>query len=328
MPALRVQIPLLLLHIITDPPGASFFFSQWGHYHTGTLQTLGVTESQYFTMAWILLIGSVPWFQKFLLAKTAPDFLQIPGLLRACFRKDSCHKVPSTALEHLLPFTVTFPDQQSLPLITAHFVDFKGFICCVSILLPALVVLASILKVFFPCEGEKPVGAYAYDKLGRPLATILPYLCHVAQSIALILLCPGLNKKFPLMIVAVSGTGTVYLNLRIIVSGLCSLRFPSLIRMTQPFTAFVVCAVLSESPTLVSTLRGYTGVDLSESRILNLIGILYSEYGQAALISMLIFQLFAIFIFVQEVISVICCELKIPFLAPLKKAYSPPKKSE
>jgi hypothetical protein len=306
--------------------GASFFFSQWGHYHTGSLNTQGVTECQYFTMAWILLVGSVSWFQKFLLTKTAPAILQIPGFFRACFREDSCYKVPSTALEHLLPFTFDFSDQKSFPLISANFVDLKGLMFCLSTLLPALVVLASIVKVIFPGEGEKPVGAYAYDNLGRPVATIFPYLCHMAQSLALILFCPRLWKSSPLLIIAVTGTGTVYMNLRIIVSGLCSLRFPPLIRMAQPFAAFALGAVFIENPTSnmgLSKLAGLVGAEISESRI----EILYSEYGRTALIAMLIFQVLAIFSFAQEVISVICCELKIPFLAPLKKAYVPLKKS-
>jgi hypothetical protein len=132
------------------------------------------------------------------------------------------------------------------------------------------------------------------------------------------------------MIMAVVGTGTVYLNLRIIVSGLCSLRFPSLIKTSQPFTAFALGAVLTENPrskSWLSQMTGLFGAGLSESRISNSVGILYSEYSQQALVSMLMFQLFAIFRFAAEVISVICRELKIPFLAPLSEPYSPRKKN-
>jgi phosphatidylglycerophosphate synthase len=307
------QVPAGVLSILS---GASFFFSQWGHYHTGVLETIGVTEAQYLAMTVILAVG-FPEIRKILLAKYALEIFQIPGFLSLCLSENSCYVRRSTFLEQLLPFTVDFPAGSNWPHLTGHFYDAKSLLCFISSAFPGIVTLVCIARVFFNGEGKKPESIYAYSILGRPTATIIPYVWHMAQSLALIVLCPRLWREKPLLVVAVTGTQTVYLNLRIIVCGLCGLRFPSFIRMSLPLTALTLGTALAENPRSgpwVSSAARTVGVEFPP------------EFGDRALLCVLLVEIVAILLFAKEVIAAICRELRIPFLAPLAKPYSADKK--
>lgn len=133
----------------------------------------------------------------------------------------------------------------------------------------------------------RTIGAKGVSCLG----TLLPAVVHLGFACLLFASQSPTYREHRVLCLATSGAGLVDLNIRMIIAGVCRVRFPFLLPVMMPFAAMVVVATF-----------------------------LVPDAGAALVWAVLLWQCISIFLLSNHAITSVCNALKIPFLSPLPGA--------